>query len=228
MASIHSNLDPAQADLKALKGVIPLVGLTGGIGSGKTAVSDLLGALGAGIIDTDLISHQITAPSGKAIPLIAKAFGVEFIDSQGALNRPKMRTLVFEDPKARQILEQITHPLIQQETAKQASELVNSGVPYLVFVVPLLIESGSWVNLIDYLVVVDCPEETQIQRVMHRNNMTRSEVENILKAQTNRSTRLAAANAVIENQGDLADLKLAVLNLHQQIVRIQEEPLSSS
>jgi dephospho-CoA kinase len=228
MASIHSNLDPAQADLKALKGVIPLVGLTGGIGSGKTAVSDLLGALGAGIIDTDLISHQITAPSGKAIPLIAKAFGVEFIDPQGALNRPKMRTLVFEDPKARQILEQITHPLIQQETAKQAFELVNSGVPYLVFVVPLLIESGSWVNLIDYLVVVDCPEETQIQRVMHRNNMTRSEVENILKAQTNRSTRLAAANTVIENQGDLADLKLAVLNLHQQIVRIQEEPLSSS
>jgi dephospho-CoA kinase len=228
MASTHSNLDPARADLKALKGVIPLVGLTGGIGSGKTAVSDLLGALGAGIIDTDLISHQITAPRGKAIPLITKAFGAEFIDPQGALNRPKMRTLVFSDPKARQSLEQITHPLIQQETAKQASELVNSGVPYLVFVVPLLIESGSWVNLIDYLVVVDCPEETQIQRVMHRNNMTRPEVENILKVQANRSTRLAEANAVIENQGNLDDLKPAVLNLHQQILRIQEEPLSSS
>jgi dephospho-CoA kinase len=228
MASTHSNLDPSQADLKALKGVIPLVGLTGGIGSGKTAVSDLLGALGAGIIDTDLISHQITAPRGKAIPLITKAFGAEFIDPQGALNRPKMRTLVFSDPKARQSLEQITHPLIQQETAKQASELVNSGVPYLVFVVPLLIESGSWVNLIDYLVVVDCPEETQIQRVMHRNNMTRPEVENILKVQANRSTRLAEANAVIENQGNLDDLKPAVLNLHQQILRIQEEPLSSS
>ncbi len=228
MASTHSNLDPARADLKALKGVIPLVGLTGGIGSGKTAVSDLLGALGAGIIDADLISHQITAPGGKAIPLITKAFGAEFIDPQGALNRPKMRTLVFADPKARQSLEQITHPLIQQETAKQASELVNSGVPYLVFVVPLLIESGSWVNLIDYLVVVDCPEETQIQRVMHRNNMTRSEVENILKVQANRSARLAEANAVIENQGDLDDLKPAVLNLHQQILRIQEEPLSSS
>ena len=228
MASTHSNLDPARADLKALKGVIPLVGLTGGIGSGKTAVSDLLGALGAGIIDTDLISHQITAPGGKAIPLITKTFGAEFIDPQGALNRPKMRTLVFSDPKARQSLEQITHPLIQQETAKQASELANSGVPYLVFVVPLLIESGSWVNLIDYLVVVDCPEETQIQRVMHRNNMTRPEVENILKVQANRSARLAEANAVIENQGDLDDLKPAVLNLHQQILRIQEEPLSSS
>jgi len=228
MASTHSNIDPAQADLKALKGVIPLIGLTGGIGSGKTAVSDLLGALGAGIIDTDLISHQITAPGGKAIPLITRAFGVEFIDPQGALNRPKMRTLVFEDPKARQILEQITHPLIQQETAKQAFELAKSGVPYLVFVVPLLIESGSWIKFIDYLVVVDCPEETQIQRVMHRNNMTRSEVENILKVQANRSARLAEANAVIENQGNLNDLKPAVLNLHQQILKIQEGPLSSS
>jgi len=220
MASTHSNIDSAQADLKALKGVIPLIGLTGGIGSGKTAVSDLLGALGAGIIDTDLISHQITAPGGKAIPLITKAFGAEFINAQGALNRPKMRTLVFEDPQARQILEQITHPLIQQETAKKAFELVKLGVPYLVFVVPLLVESGSWTKLIDYLVVVDCPEETQIERVMHRNNMTRSEVENILKAQTSRDTRLAAANAVIQNQGSLDELKPEVLILHQQILRI--------
>jgi dephospho-CoA kinase len=139
-----------------------------------------------------------------------------------------MRALVFTDPEARQILEKITHPLIQKETAKKAFELVKSEVPYLVFVVPLLIESGSWVNLIDYLVVVDCPEETQIQRVMHRNNMTRSEVENILNAQTSRDTRLAAANAVIENEGSLDDLKPEVLNLHQQILRIQEEPLSSS
>ena len=220
MASTHSNLDSAQADLKALKGVIPLIGLTGGIGSGKTAVSDLLGALGAGIIDTDLISHQITAPGGKAIPLITKAFGAEFLNAQGALNRPKMRALVFGDPQARQILEQITHPLIRQETAKKAFELVKLGVPYLVFVVPLLIESGSWTKLIDYLVAVDCPEATQIERVMHRNNMTRSEVENILKAQTSRDTRLAAANAVIQNQGSLDELKPEVLILHQKILRI--------
>jgi dephospho-CoA kinase len=220
MASTHSNFDSAQADLKALKGEIPFIGLTGGIGSGKTAVSDLLSEFGAGIIDTDLISHQITAPGGKAISLIAKAFGADFIDTRGALNRPKMRTLVFEDPKARQALEQITHPLIQQEAAKQAFALTNSGVPYLVFVVPLLIESGFWVKLIDYLVVVDCPEETQIQRVMHRNNISHTEVENILKAQTSRNTRLASADAVIENQGDLGELKLAVLNLHQQLLKI--------
>ena len=228
MAPTHSNLGTAQTNLKALKGIVPLIGLTGGIGSGKSAVSDLLGALGAGIIDTDLISHEVTAPGGKAIPIITEAFGVEFIDSQGALNRSKMRTLVFTDSKARQILEKITHPLIQEETAKKAFELVKLNVPYLVFVVPLLIESGSWVNLIDYLVVVDCPEETQIQRVMHRNNMTRSEVENILNAQTSRDTRLAAADAVIENQNNLDDLKPEALKLHQKILRIQEEPLSSS
>ena len=220
MASTHSNLDSAQAGLKTLKGEIPLIGLTGGIGSGKTAVSDLLGKLGAGVIDTDLISHQITAPGGKAIPLISKEFGADFIDPQGALDRPKMRALVFADSNARQALEKITHPLIQQETAKQAFELAKSGVPYLVFVVPLLIESGFWLKLIDYLVVVDCPEETQIQRVMHRNNMTRLDVENILKAQTSRKVRLAAANAVIENQGSLDKLKSEVLNLHQQLLKI--------
>ena len=220
MATTHSNPDPTQADLKALKGEIPLIGLTGGIGSGKTEVSNLLGELGAGIIDTDLIAHQITAPGGKAIPLITKSFGIDFINPEGSLNRAKMRTLVFEDAKARQVLEQITHPLIQQETAKQALALAKSGVPYLVFVVPLLIESGSWLKLIDHLVVVDCPEEIQIQRVMHRNNMTRLEVGNILKAQTSRKVRLAAANAVIENLGDLDELKSEVLSLHQQLLKI--------
>jgi dephospho-CoA kinase len=220
MASTHSDFDPAQTDLKTLKGEIPLIGLTGGIGSGKTAVSDLLRELGAGVIDTDLISHDITAPGGKAISLIAKAFGPELVDAQGALNRPKMRALAFSDPKARQTLEQITHPLIQQETAKQAFELAKLGVPYLVFVVPLLIESGSWIKLIDHLVVVDCSEETQIKRVMHRSNLLRSEVENILKVQTTREKRLAAANTVIENQGSLNDLRSKVLHLHQQFLRI--------
>jgi dephospho-CoA kinase len=220
MASTHSNPNSAQANLKLLKGEIPLIGLTGGIGSGKTTVSTILGELGAGIIDTDLISHQITGIGGKAIPLISAAFGADFIDPQGALNRAKMRALVFEDANARQVLEQITHPLIQQETAKQAFDLAKSGVPYLIFVVPLLVESGSWPKLLDYLVVVDCPEETQIQRVMHRNNMTRLEVENILKAQISRKVRLEAANAVIENQGNLDKLKSEVLSLHQQLLKI--------
>jgi dephospho-CoA kinase len=228
MASTHSDLHSAQADLKALKGLMPLIGLTGGIGSGKTTVSDMLRALGAGVIDTDLISHQITAPGGEAISLITNMFGMDLIDSQGALNRPKMRALVFADPKARQSLEQITHPLIQQEAAKQAFELAKSGVPYLVFVVPLLMESGLWIKVIEHLVVVDCSEETQIQRVMHRSNMTRAEVEKVLQAQTSRDTRIAAANAVIENQGSLDELKPKVLQLHQEILAFQSRRLSSS
>lgn len=220
MASTYTNSDAAQADLKALKGKIPLIGLTGGIGSGKSAVSNLLSELGAGVIDTDLISHHITASGGKAIPLITTAFGANFIDPQGALNRPKMRTLVFEDPSARQVLEQITHPLIQQETAKQAIQMAQSKASYLVFVVPLLIESGFWEKLIDHLIVVDCPEETQIQRVMHRNNMARLEVENILKAQTSRNVRLVKADTVIENKGTLDELKPQVLELHQHLLRV--------
>ncbi|WP_216859646.1 dephospho-CoA kinase [Polynucleobacter sp. UB-Tiil-W10] len=217
-----------QASLDSLKGHVPFVGLTGGIGSGKTAVSDLLAQLGAGIIDTDLIAHQITAPNGAAIPLIQERFGPEFIDSSGALDRTKMRSLVFADPEARKALETITHPLIREETIRQAMELINAKVPYLVFVVPLLIESGNWLSLLDDLVVVDCPEEVQIERVMHRSKLPRNEVERILKAQANRQERIAHANVVIENQGSLADLQARVLELHQKILQNQKDRTSSS
>ena len=208
------------SDLSALKERILLVGLTGGIGSGKTAVSDLLGKFGAGIIDTDLIAHQVTSPGGAAIPAILKRFGPEFIDSTGALNRSKMRTLVFANPESRQALEQITHPLIRQETIREANNLANAGAPYLVFVVPLLIESNSWKGIVDYLVVVDCPEETQIERVMHRSNLPREEVERILGAQASRQERLKHADIVIENQGSLKDLEAKVQSLHQKILQI--------
>lgn len=217
-----------QSDLKALKGQIPLIGLTGGIGSGKTAVSDLLGKLGAGIVDTDLIAHQITAPGGAATPLIKEQFGPEFIDAAGALNRSRMRTLVFGNPQARLSLEAITHPLIREETIRQAKHLFQEGAPYLVFVVPLLIESGSWQGLIDHLVVVDCPVETQIERVMQRSNLTRSEVESILKAQASRQDRLAVANTVIENQGSFANLEDEVKTLHQKMMQFRKDILSSS
>lgn len=217
-----------QTDLGSLKGKISLVGLTGGIGSGKTAVSDLLGKLGAGIIDTDLISHQITSPGGAAIAPIQAQFGSEFIDPNGALNRGMMRSLVFSDPRARQTLEKITHPLIREETIRQANHLYQENAPYLVFVVPLLIESGNWMGLIDYLVVVDCPTETQIERVMHRSNLPRTEVEAILKAQTSRQERLSLADAVIENQGSIADLARPVQELHQKFLQIQKEKPSSS
>ena len=179
-------------------------------------------------MDTDLIARQITAPNGVAIPLIQNQFGSEFIDSSGALDRSKMRTLVFADPKARQTLEAITHPLIREETIRQAKQLIQEKAPYLVFVVPLLIESGNWQSLLDYLVVVDCPEETQIERVMHRSNLPRTEVEKILGAQASRQERLASADMVIENQGSLGSLQAEVFKLHQKILQIQKDPTSSS
>ena len=228
MASNSANLVSEQSDLSWLKGRAPLIGLTGGIGSGKTAVSDLLGKLGAGIVDTDVIAHQITAPKGIAIPAIEQQFGANYLDANGALDRDKMRALVFAKPEARKTLEAITHPLIRQETIKQAEVFIAKGVPYLVFVVPLLIESGSWQGLIDYLVVVDCPEEVQITRVMQRSNLPRPEVERILKAQTSRKDRLAHADIVIENQGSFEELDAEVNQLHQKILQIQKDQLSSS
>jgi dephospho-CoA kinase len=228
MATVATKSTTEQSDLSALKGHIPLIGLTGGIGSGKTTVSDLLAKLGAGIVDTDLIAHQITAPNGAAISLIEKQFGPDFIAADGALNRDKMRSLVFTSPEARKSLETITHPLIRQETTRQALQLNKDGAPYLVFVVPLLIESGSWRHLIDRLVVVDCPKETQIKRVMQRSNLPEEGVERILAAQASREERLKHADVVIENQGSLEELEAEVQNLHQKILQFQKDQLSSS
>jgi dephospho-CoA kinase len=228
MATDPTNPSFEQASLGLLKGHVPFIGLTGGIGSGKTAVSDQLAQLGAGIVDTDLIAHQITAPNGAAIPLIQKQFGTEFIDSTGALDRVKMRSLVFSDPGARKALEAITHPLIRETTINQARQLIKAKAPYIVFVVPLLIESGNWLSLLDYLVVVDCPEEVQIERVMHRSKLSRNAVEEIIQAQASRQERIAHADMVIENQGDLDSLQAEVLKLHQKILRIQKDLTSSS
>jgi len=228
MSSTTPHSPTEQSNLSTLKGKILLVGLTGGIGSGKTTVSDLLTQLGAGVIDTDLIAHQITGPGGSAIPLIQKEFGPDYIDASGALNRAKMRTLVFENPKFRGLLEQITHPLIQQKTIQQALELAKNGAPYLVFVVPLLIESRTWQNLIDYLIAVDCPVETQIERVMHRNNLSRADVWKIIKAQVSRHDRNAQANTVIENTGDLDSLKIQVEDLNEKFLQISKDLQSSS
>ena len=228
MATDHSTPTTGQPQLSDLKMRLPLIGLTGGIGSGKTAVSNRLAQLGAGVIDTDLIAHQITAPGGYAIAPIQGHFGADFIASNGALDRSKMRSLVFQNLEAKKALEAITHPLIKQETIKQANQLAEAGFPYLVFVVPLLIESGTWIGLIDHLVVVDCPEELQIERVMQRSNLSKAEVEAILKAQATRQERLTVADTVIENQGKQVDLQSAVEQLHQKILRIKKDKLSSS
>ena len=228
MATDPTNPPAEQAGLDTLKGHALFVGLTGGIGSGKTAVSDQLARLGAGIVDTDLIAHQITTSKGIAIPFIQKEFGAEFIDPSGALDRVKIRKLVFADTDARKALEAITHPLIREETIRQAKQLIVDKAPYLVFVVPLLIESGNWLTLLDYLVVVDCPEEAQIERVMHRSNLSRNEIERIIEAQASRQERIAHANVVIENQGALSSLQAEVLKLHQKILQIQKDRASSA
>ncbi|HAT38922.1 MAG TPA: dephospho-CoA kinase [Polynucleobacter sp.] len=228
MATDPANSLHQQPSLDSLKGGAPFIGLTGGVGSGKTAVSDMLAQLGAGVVDTDQIAHQITSPNGVAVPLIKKQFGSDFLDPVGALDRSKMRHLVFANPEARKRLEAITHPLIRIESARQAQRLLRKHVPYVVFAVPLLIESGNWRQLIDYLVVVDCLKETQIERVMHRSNLPRNEVEKILEAQANRNERLKSADFIIENQGTLQQLQAEAPQLHQKFLQIGKDRLSSS
>lgn len=187
------------------------VGLTGGIGSGKSLVADMFAARGAAVIDTDLLAHQLTAPQGAAIPLLAAEFGAEFITAEGALDRSRMRALVFADPAARLRLEAILHPLIRLATEQAAAEA--SGA-YRMFVVPLLVESGSWKSRIDRLLVVDCPEALQIARVMRRSALDEAQVRAIMAAQASRQERLAAADDVIVNDGDLASLAPHVERLH--------------
>lgn len=190
------------------------VGLTGGIGSGKTTVADLFGKLGATIVDTDLIAHRITAPQGLAMPLIAREFGAEFVAADGSLDRAKMRALVFSDESARKRLEAITHPLIREETEREARTAQGT---YVVFVVPLLVESGTWKARVDRVLVVDCDVETQIARVTVRNGFTRAQVEAIVARQASRDARLAAADDVIANDNaSVAELAAEVAALHQR------------
>jgi dephospho-CoA kinase len=171
----------------------------------------MFAARGAAVIDTDLLAHQLTAPQGAAIPLLAAEFGAEFITAEGALDRARMRALVFADPAARLRLEAILHPLIRLATEQAAAEA--SGA-YRMFVVPLLVESGSWKSRIDRLLVVDCPEALQIARVMRRSALDEAQVRAIMAAQASRQERLAAADDVIVNDGDLASLAPHVERLH--------------
>lgn len=172
------------------------IGLTGGIGSGKTTVADLFAALGVPVIDTDLIAHQITAPGGIAMPLIESTFGRDYVAADGSMDRTKMRARVFGDDAAKTQLESITHPLIRAETQRQRSEAQGA---YHIVVVPLLVESGSRAVKVDRILVVDCPVPTQIERVISRNGFTREQVLAIIARQATREARLNAADDVITN-----------------------------
>jgi dephospho-CoA kinase len=195
------------------------IGLTGGIGSGKSTVADLFGARGVPLIDTDLIAHQVTASGGVAMPLIASEFGDDFLAHDGSLDRAKMRTLVFSDDTAKARLEAIVHPLIRAETERQR---VAAGGAYHIVVVPLLVESGNWATRVSRVLVVDCPVQTQIARVMQRNGFTRDQVLAIIAKQATREARLAAANDVIENgEGDSLDtLAQRVQALHERYLAL--------
>ena len=190
------------------------LGLTGGIGSGKTQVANLLGAWGADVIDTDLIAHALTATGGRAIEPISMAFGSEVIDAAGALDRTRMRELVFAERARRKQLESILHPLIAQEVMAQAEQA--RGL-YAVFVVPLLVESGRWLDRIDRLCVVDCEELTQIERVQARNGIPLETIRKILDAQATRAQRIALADDVVDNSKgiSMAELEKQVLVLHR-------------
>ena len=190
------------------------LGLTGGIGSGKTHVANLLASWGATVIDTDLIAHQLTAPDGAAIEAIRACFGASLIDTNGALNRGRMRELVFADPKRRVELEGILHPLIGEEVILQAQSA--SGI-YAVFVVPLLVESGRWRDRVDRLCVVDCEQETQIARVQARSAIPVETIHRIIAAQATRQARLDAADDIIANMAStsLLELEKQVLVLHK-------------
>ena len=188
-----------------------LVGLTGGIGSGKSTVADLFAAEGIEVVDTDRIAHALTAAQGAAIPDIAAAFGKEVLTPEGALDRTAMRKRVFEQPDARARLEGMLHPMIERLALKQ---LRRATSPYAIAAVPLLAETGYWRAHCDRIAVVDCPPELQIARVMARNGLARHEVEAILAAQASREARLAIADDVIVNAGAPAELEPRVRALH--------------
>lgn len=195
------------------------VGLTGGIGSGKTTVAELFAALGAAVIDTDQIAHQLTVPDGIAIAPIRQTFGADFITADGAMNRARMREAVFADPASKKKLEAILHPLIRSETERLAEAAKG---PYPLFVVPLLVESGIWKQRVSRVLVVDCDEEVQIQRVMQRNAMSEAQVRAIMATQAPRAARLAAADDVIVNDGDPAALTVQVERLHAAYVALAQ------
>ncbi|HMV52370.1 MAG TPA: dephospho-CoA kinase [Rhodocyclaceae bacterium] len=190
-----------------------VVGLTGGIGSGKSLVAELFREHGVAIVDTDLIARELTGPGGAAMPAIRAAFGESVIDVRGALDRAAMRALAFGDPAQRERLEAILHPMIRRQSGE---EVAAASAPYVMLVVPLLVESGTYRERVDRVLVVDCSERTQLGRVMARNALAADAVRAIMAAQATRAERLAAADDVIDNEGDFAALRRQVDELDRR------------
>jgi len=190
-----------------------VVGLTGGIGSGKSAATGFFAALGIAVVDTDAIAHELTVAGGAAMPALVAEFGPAVTTADGALDRGGMRRLVFSDPAARGRLEGILHPLIREVSEKRCRDAVS---PYVILAVPLLVESASYRERCARIAVVDCPESLQVSRVMARSGLTVEEVRAIMLAQASRAQRLAVADDVLVNDGDLHHLELQVAEVHRK------------
>jgi dephospho-CoA kinase len=190
------------------------VGLTGGIGSGKSAAAQIFAGLGAAVVDVDAISHELTGSGGAAMPAIRAAFGETVADAAGALDRAAMRQIVFDDPAARRRLEAILHPMIRQESDRRCAALQDA--PYIILVVPLLIESGTYRSRVDRIAVVDCDESLQIARVVARSGLAPELVARIIASQSPRQVRLARADDVIDNSSDLAALQRRIAALDKE------------
>lgn len=188
------------------------IGLTGGIGCGKSSVANLFAKLGACIIDTDEISHRLTATNGAGITPIRMTFGDIYITPEGALDRAKIRNLIFSEPPEKKRLEQILHPLILAEVNTRLREL--NTCQYIILAVPLLLDSPPFKALVDRILVIDCSEETQIERVTSHRHISNELATNIIRQQTPRSVRLKLADDIIENTGEIGELDEKVLFLH--------------
>lgn len=189
------------------------VGLTGGIGSGKSKVAGMFAELGAGVVDTDAISHELTGVAGRAMPAIASRFGAGYLKPDGSLDRALMRELVFDDPQAKRQLEEILHPLIGTEARARIGD---AREPYVILVVPLLLETGAYGDVLSRVLVVDAAESQQIERTMARSRLSADEVKAIMAAQLPRAERLKRADDVIANDGDIDTLKARVQSLHER------------
>jgi dephospho-CoA kinase len=194
-----------------------VVGLTGGIGSGKSAAAEEFARLGATVIDADAIAHELTASGGAAIPAIRKLFGDAYVDPAGAMDRGKVRTLAFTDVEAKRRLEALLHPMIREESLRRIAAATG---PYVVYVVPLLIESGNYRSHVQRVLVVDCPEEEQIARVRQRSGLAEDQIRKIIAAQATREARLAVADDVIDNSATLDSMRQAVRRLHKRYVSL--------
>ncbi len=196
-----------------------LIALTGGIASGKTAVAELFAKLRVPVFDTDQIARDVVAPGAPALDQLVAEFGADILDADGSLDRARMRERVFRDPQQRRKLEAITHPAIRQELARRSAA---AGGDYQVHAIPLLVETGR-AEAYDRVLVVDCPEEAQIARLMARDGASREQAEEILAAQVSREERLNAAHDVIENSGTLEVLERFVQTLHRNYTLLAQK-----